>query len=419
MHTSLQQMVTLAIAVLSLCPFQLNQAQVLSDEQLDTYALGQSFVSKPWVAAPAATTARDGLGPLYNANTCLSCHPKQGRGNTLLNNDHIDRSLLLKTSNPVTRVDPVYGDQININAIHGVKFEATPKVQFKTIAFTYPDESTVALKQPVFSLTNLQYGPLHPQTTLLPRLAPALFGLGLLESIPDNLILQRSDPNDLNQDGISGRPHWVNVNSTRKLGRFNWKASATSIQQQITLALSHDMGLTSPDLANENCTKPQIKCKNAPKGSALDISRERIQAMSFYISQQAVPKPTTQQPSALGQQHFVTFGCNLCHTSQYQLSESVIIKPYSDLLLHDMGPDLSDKHSKADSMNNEWRTPPLWGIGQAKVLNKKAGFLHDGRAATLEHAILWHGGEATKAKQAFIQGTKAQRNQLIQFLRSL
>lgn len=381
------------------------------NDQYDQIILGKSFFRIPWVAAPASTTARDGLGPLFNANTCTSCHPHNGRGKLVNSKGEMDRSavVLLNIAFNGFVPEPSYGSQININAISGVAFEAKPIISYQHKKIIYPDGKQVILKKPLVKLYKLNYGPLHPQANLSIRIAPPLIGLGLLESIPERDILANEDIEDQNHDGISGK---ANIQQG-KVGRFTWKASVSSLKQQIAKAANGDMGLTNPLYPNENCTKIQTDCLNAPKGIGdyFDLPMQRLNAISFYLK--SLKPPQFSVTETQGQQLFKQIGCNQCHKPHFTLTSGKIIYPYSDLLLHDMGEDLNDNRREFLADPSEWRTTPLWGIG------KNTNFLHDGRASTIEEAILWHGGEAMRSKVLFMKLPINNREKLLKFVSQL
>ncbi len=399
----------------------------LSDDLLDHFFLGRSFFTVPWVEAPAATTARDGLGPLFNANTCVSCHKNNGGGeSSTLKQGSVNRSIVFKLVQPPSNTkntlgfmpDPNYGEQLAINGIHGVPFEGHLSVTFDTKTFQYPDKTKTLLTQPIFKVSQLNYGDLAPTTTLNPRRALPLTGLGLIDKIPAQQILQRQDSQDQNQDGISGKANHVWSPSAQQytLGRYGWKATIASLIDQTASALINDMGLTSPLAQQENCTMTQTACNAAYKSQSHDVPLLRLKAITTYISHLKTPK-TSNAP--VGKRLFEQVGCQACHQNNYRTEQGTIINPYSDFLLHDMGQELADNSQQFLALPSEWRTPPLWGLGLAKTLNAKAGFLHDGRASTVEHAILWHGGEASTARQNFINLSKKDRTILLSFLAKL
>ena len=404
----------------------------LDDESLDQFTLGRSFFTIPWVEAPAAATARDGLGPLFNANSCASCHPNNGGGAaSTLGGKALDRSIVIqlaqasnKSLSDMNKTNlqpgPIYGHQLAINGTHRVPFEGQVEVAVETQSFTYPDGEQITLLKPHFNLTQLNYGPLAKGTILRPRRAPALVGMGLIEDIPAAQILQRQDETDRNADGISGRANWVYSpeTNTKKLGRFGWQATTTSITEQTANALHNDMGLTNPVFPNENCSAAQTACNGAYKSTELDVPKPRLLAISHYLKRLRVPRvQTTAEPG--GRELFISAGCQACHQVAYTTAAGITADPYSDFLLHDMGAALAEGNGRDQSTVSQWRTAPLWGLGLAKTLNPRAGYLHDGRALTLEQAILWHGGEAKSARDHFIHLNKNQRAMLLSFLETL
>ena len=388
----------------------------LDDAQLDQLILGRSFFTIPWVEAPAATSARDGLGPLYNANSCAACHRNLGGGNAINQSGSVDRSIVFALSAYQTSgTNTNYGNQLAINGIRGVPFEGQITSSLESQTFTYPDGQSIKLYRPNFTLNNLNYGELEASANA--RRSPALVGLGLIEQIPEWQILSRADVDDRDNDGISGKVNRVWSIQHRKImpGRYGWKASTVSVIEQTAKAAINDMGLTSDWYPQESCTNKQTACSKAYKSQSLDLPFPRLQAISNYLK--GLRLPDTGPLSTSAKALFRDTGCQACHQIDYRLPDGKIINPYSDFLLHDMGEGLAD--SGPHALAREWRTPPLWGIGIAKTLNKNAGFLHDGRATSLEQAILWHDGEARMSRQRFIQLKQSDRQHLISFLENL
>jgi len=404
----------------------------LDNNSLDQFTLGRSFFTIPWVEAPAATTARDGLGPLFNANSCAGCHPNNGGGAASTHGGKaLDRSIVIQLAQasnralpdmnkPHHQADPIYGYQLAINGTRRVPFEGQVDVTVETHAFTYPDSEQVTLLKPHFTLTQLNYGPLTAGTILKPRRAPALVGMGLIEDIPAAQILLRQDETDRNADGISGKANWVYSPETNKktLGRFGWQATTTSVTEQTGNALHHDMGLTNPVFPHENCSAAQKACNSAYKSKELDVPKPRLLAISHYLKHLRVPRARARTTSK-GRQLFVSTGCQACHQIGYTTATGILANPYSDFLLHDMGSALAEGNGSEHGTITEWRTSPLWGLGLARTLNPEAGYLHDGRALTIEQAILWHGGEAQSARDHFIHLNKNERTVLLSFLETL
>lgn len=422
----------------------MQQVDTLSDEEQDKFIMGKSFYTTPWVEAPSATTARDGLGPLFNSNTCINCHPNNGIGSLYNEENQLSRNYVTRVSIPSNGSkehlqmlqysgfvqEPTYGSQISSNAIHGVKYEAKPQIRYEDIKITYPNGNTLLLKKPLHGVENqlleLGYGAMQKDVILSNRLAPALIGLGFLEQLTDEQILSHQDINDTNQDGISGKANIVYspLHKDFRVGRYTKKASAPSVIEQSAAAAHNDMSLTNPLYSDENCTPNQEECQNAPKadnqrsGSAFDLTMQRLEAIAFYLKNLKVPHAKIRQKE--GEKLFVTLQCSTCHTPSFTLSNSYEVKPFSDMLLHDMGDDLSDGREEFLATKNEWRTAPLWGIGKYILASsKEPELLHDGRAKSVEEAILWHGGEANASKKAFMNLSKTQRDSIINYIKEL
>lgn len=411
----------------------------LNNEEEDFFILGKSFFSIPWVEAPASTTARDGLGPLFSANTCKHCHPKNGAGVALTHNNEMSRSLLLRLSHKTSanqmllkkngfEPDAMYGSQLSRNGNHNVLAEGKPTVHYTEIQGHYADGKPYALRKPTYAINNLNYGALDEQTVVAPRIGSALIGLGLLENIAETDILKHQDINDQNNDGISGKANYAfdPESNTTRMGRFTWKASATSIKHQSAAAAHNDMGLSNPIFPLHNCSKKQVECLKEAKNEeeTFDLPQKRLDAITFYLSHLAIPQPREVTEKNVksyqeGKSLFKVLNCINCHVANYTTLNGVTIAPYSDLLLHDMGEGLADGRSEFLANGSEWRTAPLWGIGLYQRVSGEANFLHDGRARSIEEAILWHGGEAEKSKEAFKQLSKKERTSLRLFLETI
>jgi len=295
----------------------------------------------------------------------------------------------------------------------------------------------VTLRKPAYSVANLNYGPMHPQAMLSPRIASPMIGLGLLEAIPEEDILAWADPEDKDGDGISGRPNlvWDSVKGGLSLGRFGWKAGQPTVRQQSANAFAGDIGLSTPMVAasSGDCTPAQKTCRDAPTGDDADegteVTQQMMDLVTFYARNLGVPaRRDVDAPKVLrGKQMFYESGCTSCHRPKFVTARDFdgeeqafqLIWPYSDLLLHDMGEELADNRPEAKADGQEWRTAPLWGIGLTETVSGHTYFLHDGRARNLLEAILWHGGEAEAAKQKVVEMDKADREALLAFLNSL
>lgn len=404
------------------------------DEQTD-FGVGNSFFRQSWVSAPSSTTARDGLGPFFNAISCASCHFKDGRGRPPAFDGELGKGLLLRFSlngqdaNGLTFPDPIYGNQLQDNAILGQTPEGQFKISYQQIAETLGDGTIITLQKPIYTVTNLGYGSLA-NVQVSPRVANQIIGLGLLEAIPESTILAFADENDSNKDGISGKPNYVHdfaTNSTQ-LGRFGWKSNQPNVRQQVASALSGDMGITSTLFPNESGPFG-VDLTTIPNGGTPEISEINLNRMALYSQTLAVParRNYNEQNVLKGKKTFETIQCSSCHIQKIQTGNThaiaslrnQTIRPYTDLLLHDMGESLADNATDFKATGSEWRTQPLWGIGLIKMVNKHTNLLHDGRAKNVEEAILWHGGEAQNAKDKYKKLSKADRDDLLAFIESL
>ena len=418
-------------------------ASQLTNEERRAFEIGDSFFTQNWVIAPASTDARDGLGPTFNAQACSSCHIRDGRGKPPL--ETIDgvlpevarlgllARLALPKRDPVTGGqlgDPIYGNQLQDRAILGVKPEGALSVTYRLIEGTYGDGTPYELRTPEYSIENLAFGSLHPELTVGPRLAPQIIGMGLLEAIPEASLLATADPDDADGDGISGRPNWVwdGASEQQVLGRFGWKANVASVGAQVTGAFIGDLGITSDAHPNENCPSAQAVCAEAPNGGSPEIPANRLSPVVLYARTLSVPAMRDLEDPEVraGSEAFDSLGCASCHTRQHRTGPSDIatladqvIYPYTDLLLHEMGEGLADGQGDFEAGGSEWRTPPLWGVGLIEAVNGERFLLHDGRARTLEEAILWHGGEAEAAREAFRLAPAEVRRKLMAFLEAL
>jgi len=397
------------------------------------FAVGNSFFNENWVTAPASTDGRDGLGPLLNAQSCSSCHFKDGRGEPPVDADDPTRGLLLRLSIPGPDGDPIplgnYGNQLQDRSNLDVPAEGTIVITTTEIPGAFADGTPFSLLSPTYSIADLAYGPVPDDIMISPRVAPAVFGSGLLEAISADTILDASDPGDSDGDGISGRPNMLpTADGGTVLGRFGWKANAPTVEAQTADAFLGDVGITSSLHPDQNCTEAQAECLAAVTGGDPELDDNKLQRVTFYTRTLAVPArrdvgdPITDEGEALVTQ----LGCASCHTPTVETGESEIealadqtIHPYTDLLLHDMGDGLADDRPDFDASGTEWKTPPLWGIGMVETVNGHTRFLHDGRARNLTEAILWHGGEGVAAQAAFVALPVDQRDALIAFLESL
>ncbi len=401
------------------------------------FFIGNAFFNSPWVVAPATAGARDGLGPLFNARSCDACHNNDGRGRPPERPDERPVSLVIQFATPVPGhnnepgSDPRYGGNLNPFAIGGVAAEGTVQIRHREIHGRFADGEPYTLLAPEYEFTELAYGDLAHDNQFSPRVAPAVFGMGLLEAIPESQLLERADPDDANGDGISGRPNyvWNHLLARAVIGRLGWKANQPDIAHQTAGAFSSEIGMSTSLRPDQNCTEVQTACRAAPTGGSPEISDEifmhivRYQQMLGVPSRRHLDSPEVKRGARL----FLEAGCESCHRATFTTAASddkpwlskQTIHPFSDLLLHDMGPDLADGRADFEASGSEWRTPPLWGIGLQQVVNGHTLLLHDGRARNVSEAILWHGGEAERSQHAFLIMSKADREALLAFINSL
>lgn len=397
----------------------------------DRHAVGDRAFEAAFVTPPA--TVNSGLGPLFNGTSCAGCHIKNGRGMpekgqrvlrvSQLNSDETaifpaDQTFALEAEAPhgQARAVPGLGTQVQEQGVYGYRPEAIVKIDWQEQTGQYGDGTPYTLRSPQIYLSSWDGTPLSTNIAVSNRIPQPVFGTGLLEAVPETEILQQADPEDRNGDGISGRPNyvWDVVQQAETLGRFGWKANTPTLLQQSAAAYVNDMGVTNPLFPDADGRE--------------DIDMDILQAAAIYVQTLAVPaRDRLDDPQVQrGESLFVNANCAACHRVELRTGEHEIpalvdqtIHAYTDLLLHDMGEALADHRPDFQATGQEWRTAPLWGIGLAQTVLPYSGYLHDGRARTLEEAILWHGGEAEAAKESFRNMDQNDRTALIHFLRSL
>lgn len=420
------------------------------------FKLGNALFRKLWVSAPSSTLASDGLGPLFNARSCQRCHLKDGRGHVPDETGAV--SFLIRISVPASPADemsaletylaaldgdsarvrphPVYGGQLQDHALPGLPAEGQIEVSYDEFDVTLNGGESATLRRPTYSVRDPGYGPLV--ATLSPRIAPQMIGLGLLEAIPAEEIIARADPDDADGDGISGRANlvWSDEFDLVMLGRFGHKAGQPSLRQQSAAAFAGDIGISTPFYTAHwgDCTGAQEACRAMPHGGAesqegLEVDTTGLDLVAHYTRNLAVParRGAEEADVLAGKALFYGAGCPSCHVPKHVTARLKdrpeqsfqLIWPYSDLLLHDLGPGLADGTQEARANGQEWRTAPLWGIGLTEIVNGHTTYLHDGRARSLLEAVLWHGGEAQGARQMVVEMSPQERQNLISFLESL
>ena len=403
----------------------------LTEANFDKHGDGDIAFEAVFVTSPA--NINPGLGPLFNNASCVGCHIRNGRGmpekgqllvrvSDTKGSDldapvapiHYQLEDNIKRSN--TPSVPGLGIQIQDQAIYGHYPEAAVTINWQEVSQKYSDGTAYKLRSPAAKITLPNGKPLSPDIQTSLRIPSPVFGMGLLEAIPNKTLEKLADPEDQNGDGISGRLNqvWDVQTKSTEIGKFGWKAGQPNLLQQTASAYVNDMGVTNPLFPEAD-------------GSS-DIDAEILDQANFYVQTLAVPARTLTQDSEVkqGEKLFNEANCAACHiytlkTGKYEVKELSYqtIHPYTDLLLHDMGAGLADNRPEFLATGTEWRTPPLWGIGLTHTVLPYSSFLHDGRARTLEEAILWHGGEAKASQETFRNLSASDRASLVKFLRSL
>ncbi|HEY9095042.1 MAG TPA: di-heme oxidoredictase family protein [Hydrogenophaga sp.] len=438
----------------------------LDDAERTRFVIGNSFFKRNWVEAPASTTARDGFGPHFIARSCAGCHSMDGRGappdwaNTLSPDREKTVALLMRLSVPGpidphagVRPEPTYGDQFNNAGIQGVRPEGHVEIRSTPLHGRFADGTPYTLLKPTYHLTELGYGPMAKDTMVSPRIAPQVIGMGLLEAIPESDILANAREQAAAPGPIKGMANRVWDAFARKevIGRFGWKANTGSVAHQSAGAFKGDMGITSSVFWREACTEAQKDCLAAPHGGGKRTGRDGLMPASkataqepeiddatldqviFYTASLAPPARRQAKDAQVlqGQVLFQQAQCATCHRPSYTTAEPPFprltsrrisgqrIWPYTDLLLHDMGPGLADGRPDFLANGQQWKTPPLWGIGLFKDVNGHQRLLHDGRARGVLEAVLWHDGEARASREQVLKFTQQERDALVKFVESL
>ncbi len=408
----------------------------LTPEQSVDFGVGNSLFRQSWVTAPSSTTARDGLGPFFNAISCSACHFKDGRGRPPAFDGEMGKGLLLRLNVTGTDEwgaglpDPIYGHQLQDNALLDITPKGNYTITYNTITETLADGTVVTLQAPTYHINDPGYGAMAPGLLVSPRIANQIIGLGLLEAVPESTYLGFADEFDSDGDGISGRPNYVydKESNSIKMGLFGWKANQPSIRQQVAAALLNDMGITSPIFPEEHAPVG-FDLSTVPSGGSPEIEDIPFNRIVLYSQSLSVPvrRNYDEQNVLRGKQIFSDIKCASCHIPKMETGNGYYIeglrnqtiRPYTDMLLHDMGTGLADNSPDFLATGNEWRTPPLWGIGLINTVNGHTRLLHDGRARNVTEAILWHGGEAEQSKGLFKELTTEERQDLLDFINSL
>jgi CxxC motif-containing protein (DUF1111 family) len=402
-------------------------------ERARVFFFGNRLFNTNWTIFPASVKDFDGLGPTFNRTSCSGCHVRDGRGRPPEKSGDPMESMLVRLSvldkHGKAVPHPAYGDQLNDRAIPGVKAEGRAVIEDEEVPGAYGDGTPYTLLNPHYRFVDLAYGPLDG-ALFSPRVAPAMIGLGLLESVPPATLEALEDPDDRDGDGISGRVNrLVDHYGKPAIGRFGWKANVATLREQDAGAAFGDIGLTSGLFLDQNCPAAQTTCREALADPRPEMKPSFLDRLVIYSQTLAVPvarnldTPDVQRGYAL----FKDFGCASCHMPTLKTDGSAglpelrnqTFHPFTDLLLHDMGERLADHRPDGGATGTEWRTPPLWGMGLVQGVNGHDRLLHDGRARGPAEAILWHGGEAEASKEKFRNADAADRAALVAFLNAL
>jgi len=390
----------------------------LSAKELSRHNRGDTLFDAKFVSPPAP--AYQGLGPLYNNNACAGCHLKDGRGEPKLDAAGVSQLLVfvsMPDGEPAEPGGPVpvpgIGLQLRDHAVAGAQPEATLTLTWSEEAHTYGDGTAYSLRRPHLEVKLKDGSPLPEGTLISLRQPPAVYGLGLLEAVSDETIVALETV----PGKVAGHANrvWSQTQNAVVVGRFGWKAVKATLRDQTAKAFAIDMGLTNEPFP-------------ADDGGAAEISQDQLDLVEFYLRTLAVPaRRDVDDPEVRrGEELFMTIGCSGCHMPTLVTGDHPVaalahqtIHPYTDLLLHDMGDGLADNRPEFTATGSEWRTRALWGIGLTQTVHPGATYLHDGRARTLEEAILWHGGQAAAYREAFRHLPAADRAALVRFLKSL
>ncbi|RKH66078.1 di-heme oxidoreductase family protein [Corallococcus llansteffanensis] len=394
----------------------------LSAEHEELHREGDAAFAALFVPGPAPVNP--GLGPAFNNNSCNGCHLRNGRGMPVMGGGPQRTQLLVRVSLPEGTPDhphgavpvPGFGFQIQDQAVYGASPEARVTLSWEERPNAYADGTAYSLRSPRVAIVLPDGSSPPPDMRTSLRLPPPVVGLGLLEAVDVATLRALEDPTDANGDGVSGRLNTVWDVQARALvpGRFGWKANSPNLQQQSAEAYFNDMGISNPLFPDADGT--------------FELPRTTLDAAVFYAQSLGVPARTALDDATVkhGEAEFRDLGCATCHREALETGEHPVtelshqrIHPYTDLLLHDLGPGLADGRPDGDATGTEWRTAPLWGLGLTQTILPYSAWLHDGRARTLEEAILWHGGEAERAREGFRNLSASDRAALVRFLQSL
>ncbi|NKF23287.1 di-heme oxidoredictase family protein [Solimonas marina] len=391
----------------------------LTPDEQQSRDFGLTIFDTTWVAAGIPRAARrDGVGPLYAAASCDACHNDGARAPGPADDGRQPAGLLvqLRRAGSDDTGDVRYGHILGTQAIDAWRPEASVTLHYRLRNGRYADGTGWQLREPQYTVTGTRYGPLADDTVIAPRLAPAIFGDGLLEAVPIET-LQALEQQE--RGTVSGHIAWRTHDGRRVPGRFGWQADAVSVADQTTRAFAREMGLTSSAQPHDDCTAAQTDCRTAPSGGSPEVPDDFITSVLMFEQTLAVPNSSADNKTdgdPRGAALFERSGCAACHPPSLPvrgIDGLTQIHPYTDLLVHDMGPALADRRVDGRPAPRAWRTAPLWGLGYAlHAANRQLGLLHDGRARSVAEAVLWHGGDAAASRAAFMALSATDRRRL-------
>lgn len=371
---------------------------------LRDFELGRDVFNTQWQPAGTAGADRVGLGPQFIEASCDGCHVDGGRGRPATARGELSASFVMQLGGAATS----YGHVLNTRAISGHVPEGRITVAYSGRTGRYSDGQRWSLREPRYAVAGLSLGALPAGTVLKPRIGPALFGAGLLDAVPRAALeeIRASQPRGVRGD-IGGR--------------FGWQGDAASLVDQTAIAFAREMGLTSELQPQDDCMS--AACLQAPQSGAPELPERLFHAVNTFQFLLGVPprQPIDPAADAAGAALFERTGCAACHVPHLPVprdSGAIRIDPHTDLLLHDLGDALADRTLAGRPVTSRWRTAPLWGLGHA-LRSGPVALLHDGRAASIEEAILWHGGQAEGARRRFLALDAPARRQLLDWLATL
>ena len=370
--------------------------------------MGKALFKRNWLPAPSSTKSNDGLGPLFNARSCAQCHAAATAGRITLapDGDLAETGAVVRLSTDSGAGDPVYGAQVQTHAIPGHAAEASVRVTWEISKVALSDGEVIELRRPRITLSNFASGGLAAGVTPSLLLAPSLSVAAQIARV-DIEALRRS----------GGSPEAKDVSLP-----FGRKASEASLEDAVALAFSRDLGLSTErhPLPGGDCTARQPACVAGPHGddgTGIEIAPEIVSAVAAYVQSLSPPVASAaEEINASAEQVFTSASCGQCHRPDLPGKEGEPVRLFSDLARHDLGAGLAGVSGENGVMASSWRTAPLIGI--AGKLAAGSTLLHDGRARSVQEAILWHDGDARAARQSYERLSAAERDALHAYIMS-